>query len=87
MEVTEVEDDTAGDTVGIYRRIRVSKEYDSRKQWSILSHEWVHAVLHVSGVASVIPDQVEEIIAQSIEHALEEMLKQIGPQLMTSYEE
>lgn len=87
IEVTELEEEIVGDTVGLYRRIRISKDVDSKKMWSVLVHEWVHALLSVNGVASVISQEVEEIIAQSVEHATEELLKQIGSQLLASYQE
>lgn len=60
---------------------------DSRRLWTTLLHEWVHAVLYVNGVANVLGDEVEEIIAQTFEHALEEMLLQIGPQVINQLKE
>ena len=85
VEVVEVEDEILGDTVGLYRRIRISKDVDKRKAWSVFVHEWVHAILHVNGVASVVPEEVEEIIAQSMEHSLEELMLQVGPQLLSAW--
>ena len=85
VEVTEVEEEVLGDTVGLYRRIRISQDVDKKKAWSVFVHEWVHAVLHVNGVTSVIPEEVEEIIAQSVEHAMEEFLLQVGPQLLLAW--
>jgi hypothetical protein len=76
------EDDVLGDTVGLYRRIRISKDLTRRQQWTTLVHEWAHAVLYVNGVSSVIPDEVEEIIVQSMEHAVEELLEQVGEDLL-----
>jgi Zn-dependent peptidase ImmA (M78 family) len=87
VEKVKLEEDLAGETVGIYRRIQVNSDLTRRQAWSTLVHEWVHAVLHVNGVSSVIPEQVEEIIAQSIEHSLEEFLLQVGPQLLSSLDE
>lgn len=85
VEVTEVEEEVLGDTVGLYRRIRVSQDVDKKKAWSVFTHEWVHAVLHVNGVSSVISEEVEEIIAQSFEHALEEFWQQVGNELLTIF--
>lgn len=85
VEVTEVEEEVLGDTVGLYRRIRISQDVDKRKAWSVFVHEWMHAVLHVNGVSSVVPEEVEEIIAQSVEHAMEEFLLQVGPQLLVAW--
>lgn len=87
IEVTELEDDTAGDTDGLYRRIRISHDYDTVRMWRILVHEWTHAVLEVNGVSNVISTEVNEIIAQSMEHAIEELLSQIGPALMSQLSE
>lgn len=82
VEVTELDSDTAGDTDGIYRRIRISEDYDSKRRWRIFVHEWVHAVLEVNGVSNVISSEVNEVIAQSMEHAVEELLQQVGRQLL-----
>lgn len=85
VEVTDVEDDIVGDTVGLYRRIRISRDVNKKKAWSVFVHEWMHAVLHVNGVSSVVPEEVEEVIAQSVEHAMEEFLLQVGPQLLAAW--
>ena len=87
IEVTKVNESVAGETFGLYRRIQLDQDMDSRRLWTTLLHEWVHAVLYVNGVANVLPDEVEEIIAQSMEHALEEMLLQIGPQVIAQLKE
>jgi hypothetical protein len=76
------EEDVLGDTVGLYRRIRVSQDLTRKQQWTTFVHEWAHAVLYVNGVSSVIPDEVEEIIVQSMEHAVEELLEQVGEDLL-----
>lgn len=87
VEKVQFDEDLAGETVGMYRRIQVSGDLTRRQAWSTLVHEWVHAVLHVNGVSSVVPEEVEEIIAQSVEHALEEFLLQVGPQLLAAIDE
>lgn len=87
VEKVQFEEELAGETVGMYRRIQVSGDLTRRQAWSTLVHEWVHAVLHVNGVSSVIPDEVEEVIAQSVEHAMEEFLLQVGPQLLAILDE
>lgn len=87
VEKVQFEEELAGETVGMYRRIQVSGDLTRRQAWSTLVHEWVHAVLHVNGVSSVIPDEVEEVIAQSVEHAMEEFLLQVGPQLLATIDE
>jgi hypothetical protein len=87
VEVTKVDEGVAGETLGLYRRIQIDQDLDIRRCWTTLLHEWVHAVLYANGVANVLPDEVEEIIAQTFEHALEEMLLQIGPQVMAHLRE
>lgn len=80
------EDELCGDTDGMIRRIRVAEHYDVLRKWRILIHEWVHAVLYVNGAANVLDDDTEEMIAQSMEHAIEEMLLQIGRPLLDQLE-
>jgi ssRNA-specific RNase YbeY (16S rRNA maturation enzyme) len=74
--------DTAGDTVGLIRRIRADGNLDRSKQWRTLLHEYVHGCLHVVGVDAVLPDGIEEVIAQTMEHGMEQLLRQVGPQLL-----
>lgn len=80
------EEELCGDTDGMIRRIRVAEHYDVLRKWRILMHEWVHAVLYVNGAANVLDDDTEEMIAQSLEHAIEEMLLQIGRPLLDQLE-
>lgn len=87
VEVTEVSTDVWGETIGWKRRIQISEDSDTRRLWTTFLHEWVHAVLYVNGTSSVIPDEVEEMIAQTMEHALEEMLLQVGPQIISILKE
>jgi uncharacterized protein (UPF0218 family) len=87
VEKVKFEEELAGETVGMYRRIQISDELTRRQAWSTFVHEWAHAVMHVNGVSSTIPEEVEEILAQSLEHALEEVLHQVGPALLTAWEE
>lgn len=87
VERVKLGDETVGETVGLYRRIQISEDLTKRQSWMVLLHEWAHAVMHVNGVTSVIPEQVEEILAQSLEHALEELVLQIGDQLIAALKE
>lgn len=87
VEKVELDDDAVGETVGLFRRIQISNDVTRRQSWNVLLHEWAHAVMYVNGAASVIPDGVEEMMAQSLEHALEELLMQIGPQLLAALHE
>lgn len=87
VEVVKLEEEgLCGDTDGILRRMRVNQDYDIIRKWRILIHEWTHAVLYVNGAASVIDDSIEEMIAQSMEHAIEELLLQVGRALLDQIE-
>ena len=77
VEVKKVNNDIFGETDGLKKLISVSSSLTGEEQWQVFLHEWVHAVLNVNGVANVIDDAVEEIIAQSMEHALMELINQI----------
>lgn len=77
---------TWGDTVGHLRRIRISSEQDTRRQWTTLLHEYIHAVLYVNGVGNVLNEQTEEIIVQSIEHAVEQFMLKHGESFMKALE-
>jgi hypothetical protein len=77
VEVKKVDSDIFGETDGLKKIITVSSSLLPSEQWQVFLHEWAHAVLYVNGVASVIDDAVEEIIAQSLEHALVELLSQM----------
>lgn len=74
--------DTGSDVTGGYYRIRINSDLDTAGRWRTLVHEHVHGALAVSGVANVLDDGVEEIIAQTIEHATIQLLRQYGTQLM-----
>lgn len=82
VEKVDLGEENVGETLGLYRRITLSEDLDQRRLWSVLVHEWAHAVLYANGVANVLDSHVEEVIAQSFEHAVEELLKQIGPELV-----
>jgi len=77
VEVKKVDSDIFGETDGLKKIITVSSSLLPSEQWQVFLHEWAHAVLYVNGVASVIDDAVEEIIAQSLGHALVELLSQM----------
>jgi hypothetical protein len=77
---------TWGDTVGYLRRIRISSKQDTRRQWTTLLHEYLHAVLYINGVSSTIRDDVEEIIVQSMEHAIEQFMLEHGDKFIKALE-
>lgn len=77
---------TWGDTVGYLRRIRISSQQDTRRQWTTLLHEYIHAVLYVNGVSSSLKEEVEEIIVQSLEHAIEQFMMEHGDKFIKALE-
>lgn len=74
--------DTGSDVLGGFYRIRINSDLDTAMRWRTLLHEHIHAALAVNGVANGLDAEVEEIIAQSIEHATIQLLRQYGNQLM-----
>lgn len=85
--VDKVDDEgSVGETAGALRLIKVDSSQDTRRQWTTLCHEVCHAAMDVVGVASVIPEEVEEIIAQTMEHTIEQLLLQYGEQLVRALE-
>jgi len=60
-----------GETLGELRVIRVDKSQDTRRQWTTLLHEYMHACFHVIGYANESIHEVEEILVQTTEHAIE----------------
>lgn len=72
----------SGEMVGNLHRIRINADLDSARQWQVLVHEYVHAVLHMVGVGNFINDEVEEVIAQSLEYGMMQLLRQHGRHLV-----
>lgn len=80
-------DPVHGYTDSTHRIIRINSDLDRRRQLSTMVHEYVHAILHVSGVGNVLTDELEEVIAQSIEHGIMQLLGQLGPELVKAAKE
>lgn len=80
----EDEEPTWGDTVGFSRRIRINGNQDTRRQWTTLLHEYMHATLYVIGAN--LGDEVEEMVVQSLEHSIEQFMLQHGEQLVKALE-
>lgn len=78
VEARALSSDIFGETDGLKKVISVSSSLTIDEQWQVFLHEWAHAVLSVNGVTNVIDDKIEEVIAQSMEHALVELLNQIS---------
>lgn len=88
IEVRAIDDENAvGETWGLQRKIYISETLDTRRKWTVLVHEWAHAVMYVNGASSVLPEHVEEMVVQCIEHAFEEFLLQVGPQILSIIDE
>lgn len=79
-------EESAGETVAEHRIIKIAANQDTRRRWTTLLHEYLHATLAVNGVGSVIDEQVEEIIVQSIEHAIESFLLDHGADFIRALE-
>lgn len=87
IELTKFDDENQqGEMVGLYRKILISQDLDSKRQWSTLVHEFVHAVFYVMGGGNVIEHNLEECLTQSLEHGIEQLLQQVGPELLKSLE-
>ena len=75
---------TWGDTVGFNRRIRINSHQDTRRQWTTLLHEYMHATLYVIGAQ--LDDDVEEMIVQSLEHSIEQFMLNHGEPFVRALE-
>ena len=88
VELVDFEEEGhCGETMGLHRTIKISKSLDSKRQWTTFVHEYCHAVFYVMGAANLLEDQLEECMVQSMEHGIEQLLVQVGPELMNSYTE
>ena len=73
-----------GETIGDLRLIRVCSNQDLRRKWTTLYHEYIHAALHVVGLGNVLGEEIEEVIAQTLEHANEIFNKEHGDQYLSA---
>lgn len=88
VELVDLEEDgNVGETLGLHRKIRICKSLDTKRQWTTFVHEYCHAVLYVMGASSQLSDSLEECMVQSMEHGIEQLLVQVGPELVSSYTE
>lgn len=78
------EEGSDGETNGTHRRIKIASHQDTRRRWTTLLHEFMHAVFDVNGIASIADDDLEEVQVQSLEHALEQFLLAHGKQLLAA---
>lgn len=68
-----------GLTKGDVRIIQICDSLDTRRKWFTLIHEVVHASLHAVGLGNELDELVEEVIAQTTEHTMEQFMDQVGP--------
>lgn len=85
-ELGEEIEPTWGETRGDIRRIKILSTQDTRRQWTTLLHEYIHASLYVNGVSSYLSESVEEVIVQSLEHSLEQFMLHHGDSFMRALE-
>lgn len=84
--VDSIDEGAAGETLGDMRIIRLCNDQDTRRLWTTLFHEFTHAVLHVIGYGNESDDQIEEMIVQSLEHAVEQFMRAHGVAYLKSLE-
>lgn len=65
----------SGYTDGERRLFVIDSNLDVGRQWETLVHEYVHGALYVNGVANVITDELQEVIAQTLEHAICQLVR------------
>jgi hypothetical protein len=79
-------EESAGETNSESRIIKVADYQDTRRRWTTLLHEYLHATLAVVGVSSVLDSELEEVIVQSMEHSLEQFLLEHGRDVLRALE-
>lgn len=84
--VAEDEERTWGETDSCLRLIKIDDTQDTRRRWTTLLHEYIHATLYVNGVSGQISDELEEVIVQSLEHSLEQFLLSHGKDIAKALE-
>jgi hypothetical protein len=77
---------SVGETLGELRIIRIDSNQDTRRQWTTLLHEYMHACLHVIGYANEAVHEVEEIVVQTTEHAIEMFMLSHGHSFLSAIE-
>ncbi len=85
--VDQVDDDLSdGETNGSSRIIKIGAHQYTRRRWTTLWHEYIHATFEVTGIGSVLDDEMEEIIACSLEHAFEQFILSHGTEVLKALE-
>ena len=88
VDIVETVDETGavGETAAELRRIKIGAGQDTRRRWTTLLHEYLHATLDIVGAASVLDDDLEEVIVQSLEHSLEQFFRAHGKDFLKALE-
>ncbi len=83
-EKSSDEEPTWGETDGFSRRIKIFADQDTRRRWTTLLHEYIHATLYTIGAP--LSDDIEEMVVQSLEHSIEQFLLAHGDQFLKALE-
>lgn len=77
----KLDEDEHGEMIGEMRTIRISSEKSHQStKWDTLLHEYLHAILYVSGLSQVLDEKMEEGIVITMECHLKHLidLEKIG---------
>ena len=58
-----------GRTFGNSYKIEICADLPRYRKWRTLLHEYIHAALYVNGVYAGMPEHLEEVVVQTLEHA------------------
>jgi hypothetical protein len=87
-EDAEEGEDDDGSTELTKRIIKIHSAQDTRRRWTTLLHEYMHATLNIVGAVGGpgIIEFAEEVIVQSLEHSLEQFLLAHGKEMLKALE-
>jgi Zn-dependent peptidase ImmA (M78 family) len=69
------DDKEYGDTDIFDHKIHLNADQSPKQMHMTRLHEYVHAILQVSGINSLLDEKTEEAIAQAIEHGLAPLIR------------
>lgn len=85
--VDQVDDEeSAGETASERRIIKIASNQDTRRRWTTLLHEYLHATISVVGLHGQLSEAVEEVLVQSMEHSLEQFFLAHGVEFLKALE-
>lgn len=83
--VASIDDEgSVGECQTTSRTIKIADSQDTRRRWTTLLHEYMHATLAVSGVQ--VSEEIEEVIVVSLEHSLEQFMSAHGREFIAALE-